>query len=517
MSKYKLLSVVLSFLALLCFNIKAHAITENQYLVINKLINEENIDKAFSELKHLQKKENKLSSRGHILIGKIYLALEQPAKAYSFFEKATFTSVLNHDLAYAGMSMSAIKLGNLSDAKIYANKALNENPDLVEAKLALGLIFTDYGEIKKAEKYFKKAIHAIRNSRMSVRAYASSKMREGQHKEARDIITNALLEQKSDAATTDLLGKLFWIEGNIKEAVRLRSEASEMFRKSGNIHRAEQIVSWLNTSAIPKVNEIRKIERIEKEKIEKNENENRKNSSQPKLVAPKKIKLKPQEKPEEIFVDKNKPTFTGSGVIFNDGKWIITNRHVIDGSKYIIVRNGLGKVREVETVEVPSNKHIDLALLKLKNPYPSNYSLSIGDIKSPKPGEQIYVMGYPMSSILGRYNPSISEGIVSKTSGFGEMAGEFQITAKMNKGNSGGPIFNDKGEIIGISVGKLNKNEVLKVDGFIPEDVNVGISGQVLTNFLNMPVKANIIESKRYNASDIYQYMRPSVVFIVSQ
>ena len=517
MSKCKLLTVVLSFLAIFCFNIKAYAITENQYLVINKLINEENIDKAFSELKNLQKKENKLSSRGHILIGKIYLALEQPAKAYSFFEKATFTSVLNHDLAYAGMSMSAIKLGNLSDAKIYANKALNENPDLVEAKLALGLIFTDYGEIKKAEKYFKKAILTSRNSLMSVRAYASSKMREGQHKEARDIITNALLEQKSDAATTDLLGKLFWIEGNIKEAVRLRSEASEMFRKSGNIQRAEQIVSWLNTSAIPKVNEIKKIERIEKEKIEKKETEKRKKISQPKLVVPKKIKLKPQEKPEEIFIDKNKPTFTGSGIILNDGKWIITNRHVIHGSKYIIVRNGLGKVREVETVEVPSNKDIDLALLKLKNPYPSIYSLSIGDIKSPKPGEQIYVMGYPMSSILGRYNPSISQGIVSKTSGFGEMAGAFQITAKMNKGNSGGPIFNDKGEIIGISVGKLNKTEVLKKDGFIPEDVNVGISGQVLSNFLNMPVKANMNESKKYNASEIYQNMRPSVVFIVSQ
>ena len=364
MSKYKLLSVALSFLALLCFNIKAHAITENQYLVINKLINEENIDKAFSELKHLQKKENKLSSRGHILIGKIYLALEQPAKAYSFFEKATFTSVLNHDLAYAGMSMSAIKLGNLSDAKIYANKALNENPDLVEAKLALGLIFTDYGEIKKAEKYFKKAILTSRNSLMSVRAYASSKMREGQHKEARDIITIALLEQKSDAATTDLLGKLFWIEGNIKEAVRLRSEASEMFRKSGNIQRAEQIVSWLNTSAIPKVNEIKKIERIEKEKIEKKEIEKRKKISQPKLVVPKKIKLKPQEKPEEIFIDKNKPTFTGSGIILNDGKWIITNRHIIDGSKYIIVRNGLGyaytKLNQLDKALASYNKAISI-------------------------------------------------------------------------------------------------------------------------------------------------------------
>ena len=63
------------------------------------------------------------------------------------------------------------------------------------------------------------------------------------------------------------------------------------------------------------------------------------------------------------------------------------------------------------------------------------------------------------------------------------MAGEFQITAKMNKRNSGGTIFNDKGEIIGISVGKFNKTEVLNQDGFIPKDVNVGIPGEVLSNF----------------------------------
>ena len=97
------------------------------------------------------------------------------------------------------------------------------------------------------------------------------------------------------------------------------------------------------------------------------------------------------------------------------------------------------------------------------------------------------------------------------------MAGEFQITTKMNKRNSGGTIFNDKGEIIGISVGKLNKTEVLNQDGFIPEDVNVGISGEVLSNFLNMPIKANLNESEKYDASQIYEYMRPSVVFIVSQ
>ena len=117
MSNYKFLNLIISFLLLILLSIKAYAITENQYLVINKLINDENIDKAFSDLKLIQKDESKLSARSQILIGKIYLALEQPAKAFTFFEKATFTSVSTDDLAYAGMSMSAIKLGNLLDAK----------------------------------------------------------------------------------------------------------------------------------------------------------------------------------------------------------------------------------------------------------------------------------------------------------------------------------------------------------------------------------------------------------------
>ena len=60
---------------------------------------------------------------------------------------------------------------------------------------------------------------------------------------------------------------------------------------------------------------------------------------------------------------------------------MLTNKHVIEGSSYIVVRNGLGKVREVETIKIPQNKDEDLAILILKNAYPKNYSLSINDIK----------------------------------------------------------------------------------------------------------------------------------------
>ena len=63
--------------------------------------------------------------------------MEKPGKAFTFFEKATFTSVSTDDLAYAGMALSSVKLGNLTDAKMFAEKALKENPDLVDARLAL--------------------------------------------------------------------------------------------------------------------------------------------------------------------------------------------------------------------------------------------------------------------------------------------------------------------------------------------------------------------------------------------
>ncbi len=88
----------------------------------------------------------------------------------------------------------------------------------------------------------------------------------------------------------------------------------------------------------------------------------------------------------------------------------------------------------------------------------------------------------------------------------------------MNLGNSGGPIFNNKGKIVGISVAKLDKNLILNQKGFIPQDVNVGISADILNIFLNQKNKVSINSNKKdYNATEIYQFMRPSVVFIVGQ
>ena len=84
-------------------------------------------------------------------------------------------------------------------------------------------------------------------------------------------------------------------------------------------------------------------------------------------------------------------------------------------------------------------------------------------------------MGFPLTSALGDSAPSLTEGIVSKTTGWGDNIGTFSFTSKANKGNSGGPIFTDNGELIGVTVSKLPKKDFLVNQEFIPEDVNFGI------------------------------------------
>ncbi len=114
---------------------------------------------------------------------------------------------------------------------------------------------------------------------------------------------------------------------------------------------------------------------------------------------------------------------TGSGVIFKDGLWILTNRHVAEDMEYAIVRNGRGETRLVDEIMLSDND--DLAVLFLEKPFPSDYSLSIEDFKPIETGEGVYVMGYPMASIFETFHPTITTGIASNTKGFGGQEGAF--------------------------------------------------------------------------------------------
>ena len=205
---------------------------------------------------------------------------------------------------------------------------------------------------------------------------------------------------------------------------------------------------------------------------------------------------------------------TGSGFITNQGHWVVTNRHVVENADRIIVRNGTGKIRHVSRYFLDDQD--DIALLYLEKPYPSEYSVDMTDIIDPTGGDELFVMGYPLTSVLGTHHPSITEGIVSKEAGFGDMPNHFLVTANLNQGNSGGPIFSRDGRVLGIAVDKLDKTKILEATGMLPEDVNVGIKGQEVRRFLRSNQPPSVDARPVMTAREAYSTLRSQVVLIVS-
>lgn len=135
----------------------------------------------------------------------------------------------------------------------------------------------------------------------------------------------------------------------------------------------------------------------------------------------------------------------GSGFIFESDGYIITNHHVVDGADQIIVR--LADRREFEAELIGSDPLSDVALLKIdaKN-LPT---LEIGDSEVLRPGEWVVAIGSPFN-----FDQSVTAGIVSakgRSTNQQQYVPFIQTDVAINRGNSGGPLLNMDGEVVGIN------------------------------------------------------------------
>ena len=140
----------------------------------------------------------------------------------------------------------------------------------------------------------------------------------------------------------------------------------------------------------------------------------------------------------------------GSGVVIFPDCHVLTAAHVVAGADEIMVKTWDGKTRPAELLF--SESSADLALLRFLTPEPALEHARLGDSDRLAVGQRTYVVGSP----YGLEN-SLSVGHVSGFRDFGRLHDgtillEFiQTDAAINSGNSGGPVFNSKGEVIGIS------------------------------------------------------------------
>ena len=171
---------------------------------------------------------------------------------------------------------------------------------------------------------------------------------------------------------------------------------------------------------------------------------------------------------EEREEESSQVTGTGSGFIVDPAGYVVTNHHVIADAEKILIKLSSGV--ELEAKLVGSDRRTDLALLKVTSKDPLPF-VKFGNSDILRVGDSVVSIGNPFG--LGG---TVTSGIVSATSrdiNSGTLVDNFiQTDASVNQGNSGGPLFNINGEVIGINTAIVS-----------PTGVNIGIAFAIPSSF----------------------------------
>ena len=167
---------------------------------------------------------------------------------------------------------------------------------------------------------------------------------------------------------------------------------------------------------------------------------------------------------------------SGSGFFVGTDGYFITNAHVVNEAAGVSIYYN-GNVHRAEVVKV--SKMVDLALLKIPLKV-DGFEISIGE---PRSGVDVYVLGYPAPRLQG-LDVKVTKGVISSTKGLQDDDTQFQIDAAVQPGNSGGPICDSFGRLIGVVVAGLNQIAIANTAGFIPQNVNYGIKASEVSALL---------------------------------
>jgi serine protease Do len=216
------------------------------------------------------------------------------------------------------------------------------------------------------------------------------------------------------------------------------------------------------------------------------------NISTSKTVAPDGMPTFPEGSPMERFNDffgRDEDGFRregslGSGFVISADGYVVTNNHVIEGADEIEVNFANGRVLDAELIG--RDQDTDLAVLKVKSSTPLPF-VSFADSDSAEVGDWVIAIGNPFG-----FGGSVSAGIISARNrdlNAGRSDDFIQTDAAINRGNSGGPLFNLGGEVVGVNTAIIS-----------PTGGSVGIGFSVPSNLVNK-ITSELIKSGRIRRS----------------
>ena len=236
-------------------------------------------------------------------------------------------------------------------------------------------------------------------------------------------------------------------------------------------------------------------------------------------VAPAAVVVSTKSVTQGYFMHTQEVEGIGSGFIINEEGYILTNYHVIQGAQEISVTLSNDVTTTAQVVNYDENQ--DVAMIKITDEnveIPA--TVELGDSDALQPGEEVIAIGTPLSTEL---SSTVTKGIISATSRSvavesGVTMNLIQTDAAINAGNSGGPLINTKGEVIGINTLKASDgaegigfaipiNDVKdKIDSLSKPILNLGVSIRVvdepLAKQLNLEEGLYVVEVNEYSPAE---------------
>ncbi|MDD5260741.1 MAG: tetratricopeptide repeat-containing serine protease family protein [Methylacidiphilales bacterium] len=206
------------------------------------------------------------------------------------------------------------------------------------------------------------------------------------------------------------------------------------------------------------------------------------------------------------------PKASGSAVFVSTDGLLITAAHVVRDAIRISVVTTVG-LKKAQLIQIDTAN--DVAILKCDGVFTP---APVRPSKSMKLGQTVFTLGFPNIQLQG-FSPKMTRGEISSLSGIQDDPRQWQISVPLQPGNSGGGLFDENGNLVGIVVAKLDAIKIAKVTGDIPENVNYAVKSSyilsMLENYSNSLPQENIKPSKSGKLEDVVEQTEKSVALIL--
>ena len=303
------------------------------------------------------------------------------------------------------------------------------------------------------------------------------------HREVENRINNLKL-YIIDALSKDIDDKLKNELNN--EYARLRRLSENLNRNGVSqsiIHEFNSIYNDINSHIVSYNN------RVEQRKREY-EREQRRIAEEQKRIAE-------EQERQRIIAESQPKVWSGTGFALNNG-YLVTNWHVADEAQTIHVYGVRGDFKKKYIAEVVARDKInDLAILKISgNGFPGFGTVPyIVKTSTAEVAEDVWVLGFPLTMIMGD-EIKYTDGRISALSGIDGDVSLYQISAPIQNGNSGGPVFDDSGNVIGIACAGI--------DNRLAQNANYAVKSSYLKNLVDAMQFTNVLPT----ASQMANYPR---------